>query len=100
MSQLTKSTLPEDILKLVQRTVVVPDMDKDGKTQKRHAQTKALLFKDKLMACKADEVLDYKVTGNTLVVVTTDGQKIRVTLDDKQVAELTPANENTDSNAE
>lgn len=67
----TKAT----VAKLVKRKIRVPKLD-SNKKQMRDNETKAPLFVDKEVACEADDILDFKVDGDTLRVVTTDGQKL------------------------
>lgn len=71
MSALTKAA----VAKLVKRKVSSPKLDAN-KNQMRDKETKALLFVTKEVACTTDDILAFKVDGDTVSVVTVDGQKL------------------------
>jgi hypothetical protein len=87
------------VASLVKRTIRVPVLGTDKKTPTFDKVTKTPILKDQLADVKAEEVLDFKVLGSSLTVVTTDGKKLTATLTDKQLAELDPEQEASDKAA-
>lgn len=74
---------------LVKRTVKKPVLMSDKKTQKRDPKTKVPLFKDELTSIQEDEVMDFKLRGKVLTVVTTSGEKLTAQLSDAELEKTT-----------
>jgi hypothetical protein len=81
---------------LVQLTISVAVLGADKKTPLFDKVTKTPILKDQKVDIKAADVLDFKVRGNSLTVVTIAGKKLTAELTDKQLAGLDPEQEVAD----